>query len=128
MEITEEGLNQVQTVQPKESLLRGRRASSDPSSTVKSSYMFPIQPLHEQYTVNTLYMDLSFLGTQVVNLIQLLCFSPTLWQRKCFLSLKYDKNKFWSPLLCALSVPWCYKKLMANTSVGGVLKILAAHY
>lgn len=85
-------------------------------------------PLHEQYMVNTLYMDLFFLGTRVVNLIQLLCFSPTLWQRKCFLSLKYDKNKFWSPLLCALSVPWCYKKLMANTSVGGVLKILAAHY
>lgn len=69
-----------------------------------------------------------FLGTQEVNLIQILCFSPTLWQRKCFLTLKCDKNKFQSPPLCALSVPWSYKKLMANISVGDVLKILAAHY
>jgi len=74
-----EGLNQVQTVQPKESSLAGRRESSDPSSAIKSLHMFPINPLHEQYVVNTLCMHLCILGTQQANLIQILCFSPPLW-------------------------------------------------
>lgn len=78
------GVNQVQTVQPKESLLAG---SSGPSSTIKSSHMFPINALQKQYVANTLCMHLSFLDTQQANLVQILCFSPSLWQRKGFLSL-----------------------------------------
>lgn len=92
------------------------------SSTIKSSHMFPINPLQEQYVVNTLCMHLSFLGTQLANLIQILCFPPPLWQRKGFLSLKCDNNKFQSPLLSALSVLWSYHRLMGNIRLGSMLK------
>lgn len=114
-----EGLNQIQAVQPKETLLAG---SSVPSSTIKSSHMFPINPLQEQYVVNTLCMHLSFLGTQLANLIQILCFPPPLWQRKGFLSLKCDNNKFQSHLLSALFVLWSYHRLMGNIRLGSMLK------
>lgn len=78
--------------------------------------------LQEQYVVNALCMHLPFLGTQLANLIQILCFPPPLWQRKGFLSLKCDNNKFQSHLLSALSVLWSYHGLMGNICLGSMLK------